>query len=101
MSDDTIAITHQGYSMLLSHSGQRIAKLEARLARYKACLHKFYTWDTKRGAATVAERRPRAGKGETLDTWCTRTHRRRCASRCPHRNAVRHLRLPDACYPCP
>jgi hypothetical protein len=49
VEDDTIALTHQGYSMLLVNKDRRVAQLEAdlvklkaSLGRYKDAAHKFY-----------------------------------------------------------
>jgi len=43
MSNDTVALTHQGYTMLLANREEPIEPLEASLARYKECLRKFFT----------------------------------------------------------
>ena len=49
VEDESVLLTHQGYSLLLANKDARIAqleanftKLEASLARYKECLRKFF-----------------------------------------------------------
>jgi hypothetical protein len=49
VEDESVLLTHQGYSTLLANRDARIAqleanftKLEASLARYKECLRKFF-----------------------------------------------------------